>query len=104
MYGLRGARARADDCSVVERVVGDDDRPLERTAEVLRLDEAAVRVTDAGAEAKRVGTAAIGGRRNREREVGHQLAPVDAAHAAKADEPVVRQDRRRGDPVVDGVD
>ena len=61
------------------------------------MDEASVRVADAGTDTEGVRAPAVSGSGQRDCKVGDELAAVRAAHAAKADKAVVGQECRRGD-------
>jgi hypothetical protein len=58
-----------DNRAVVRGCAQNDEEPLERAFEVRGTDEAAVRVRNAGAQAKCVRAAAVGGRRDRDRQI-----------------------------------
>jgi hypothetical protein len=83
---------------------------FEGRAEVRRLHRLSVRVTDAGAEPEGVRAAAVGRRRQRRGEVGHELRSGEAAHLVERGEAVAGhlQERQRvrvgGNGGIDGVD
>src|ERR1044071_6102309 len=85
-HRFRRAGIRAEERAVV--VVVDHDGPFDRPPDVLRPYESTGRVADAGTKPERVGATGVGRRRQREGEVGHELASVRPACAPEADETV----------------
>ena len=100
----RSAPRRRCRRSTRHRELADLEVALERRAEVGGLDRPAVRVADVRPQPEGVRPAAVGRRRERDGEVGHELRARDAARLVVGDEAVVRhaEDRPRGRVVGDG--
>ena len=92
--GMRGARSAAGNFRERVAILADDQVSLERPAEILRPDELPVREADASPEPERVSRSAVGRRRQRNREVWHQLRGGAAAQTPVRRQAVVHPFRR----------